>query len=166
MILFCLCNNFFFCSLNVCIFFCQWLCVWTSSGTRTCLRTWYFFSKSPTAPSKVKWSTTYKWDFTDANGIAIYDEKIYQPCSRENYTTGYEITVFQQIMFRVLPKIWSRGRITLGRRRTMPIKGRGVNLSGSHGGGGGWTATFFGGSRSLPRKILKLGFQKVHFSVF
>ena len=67
---------------------------------------------------------------------------------------------------RVLPKIWSRRRITLSRQRTMPIKRRGVVLSeprGAGGGAGGPTATFYWGVREPPQEKFEIGDLKSAF---
>ena len=63
---------------------------------------------------------------------------------------------------RVLPKIWSRGRITLSRRRTMTTKRRAVVLSGPCEGGG---PPFTGGPGASPRKFWNWGSKKMHFGV-
>ena len=61
--------------------------------------------------------------------------------------------VFTETCLRVLPKIWSGGRITLSRQQKMLIQRRAVVLSEPRGGG----PPFIGWSRSLSEKILKLG---------
>jgi len=118
------------------------LCIYTYAYVRICIRVYAYWADA---------NYTY---WADANYTYILVQ-IYLSC-----TVHLHVVAKNELQCRVLPKIWSRGRVALSRWRTMPIKRHGVVLAEPHGGGGDDRNLLLGGPEASPGKFWNWGSKK------